>query len=82
MEFKPDRVGIMGAVARAVVTKLDVMLILSLDLLSAAVAASRGLNVLVLVVGRMANRATPEADNQNMRFGSGVLYEVRDAQLS
>jgi putative transcriptional regulator len=83
VEFKPDRVGIMGAVARAVVTKLDVKVDFEFGIChSAAVAASRGLNVLVLVVGRMVNRVILEVDNQNMRFGSGVLYEVRDAQLS
>jgi hypothetical protein len=35
---------------------------------------------MVLVVGRMVNRVIEEADTQNMRFGSSIVYEVKDAQ--
>jgi putative transcriptional regulator len=80
-DFKPERVGVMGAVARAVVTKLGIKVDFEFGIShSAVVAASRGLNVMVLVVGRMVNRVIEEADTQNMRFGSSIVYEVKDAQ--
>ena len=46
---------------------------------SAAIAASRGLNVLVLVVGRMVNRMIEEIDEINMKTGDSVIFEVKDA---
>ena len=80
-EFKPERVGVMGVVARAVVTKLGVKVDFEFGIShSAVVAASRGLNVMVLVVGRMVNRVIQEVDAHNMRFGSSIVYEVKDAQ--
>jgi putative transcriptional regulator len=79
-EFKPERIGVMGAVARAVVNKVDLTVDFEFGIShSAAVAASRGLRVLVFVVGRMVNRVILEVDNQNMRFGSSIVYDVRDA---
>jgi putative transcriptional regulator len=82
-EFKPDRVGVMGAVGRAVLTKLgkepDIEFGISR---SAAIAASRGLNVFVLVVGRMVNRMIQEIDQINMKTGGSIIYEVKDAQLT
>jgi putative transcriptional regulator len=82
-EFKPDRIGVMGAVGRAVVNKLGVKADLEFGIShSAAVAASRGLNVLVLVVGRMVNKMIQEIDSQNMRFAGDIIYEVKDAQTS
>ncbi len=81
-EFKPDRIGVMGAVARAVVDKLGLKADFEFGIShSAAVAASRGLNVFVLVVGRMVNRVIQEVDLQNMRFGSEIIYEVKDSQI-
>jgi putative transcriptional regulator len=81
-EFKPDRVGVMGAVARGVVKKLNLAVDFEFGIShSAAVAASRGLSVFVLVVGRMVNRVIREIDLQNMRFDSGITYEVKDSQL-
>jgi putative transcriptional regulator len=82
-DFKPDRIGVMGAVGRAVVNKLGVKADLEFGIShSAAVAASRGLNVLVLVVGRMVNKMIQEIDSQNMRFAGDIIYEVKDAQTS
>ncbi len=82
-EFKPDRIGVMGAVGRAVVNKLGLKADLEFGIShSAAVAASRGLNVLVLVVGRMVNKMIQEIDSQNMRFVGDIIYEVKDAQMS
>lgn len=81
-EFKPDRIGVMGAVGRAVLKKMDLKADIEFGIShAAAVAASRGLNVMVLVVGRMVNRMIQEIDQQNMRFAGDIIYEVKDAQI-
>jgi putative transcriptional regulator len=80
-EFKPDRIGVMGAVGRAVLNKLGLEPDIEFGIgRSAAIAASRGLNVLVLVVGRMVNRMIEEIDEINLKTGDSVIYEVKDAQ--
>ena len=80
-EFKPDRIGVMGAVGRAVLNKLDLKADIEFGISrSAAIAASRGLNVFVFVVGRMVNRMIKEIDEINMRGSAGIIYEVKDAQ--
>jgi putative transcriptional regulator len=80
-EFKPDRVGVMGAVGRAVLNKLALKVDIEFGISrSAAIAASRGLNVIVLVVGRMVNRMIQEIDQINMKTGGNIIYEVKDAQ--
>jgi putative transcriptional regulator len=80
-EFKPDRVGVMGAVGRAVLNKLELKSDIEFGISrSAAIAASRGLNVMVLVVGRMVNRMIEEIDQINMKTGGSIIYEVKDAQ--
>lgn len=82
-EFKPDRIGVMGAVGRAVLNKLGLKADLEFGISrAAAIAASRGLNVLVLVVGGMTNRMTEEIENVNLRNASSIRYEVRDAKIS
>ncbi len=82
-EFKPDRVGVMGAVGRAVLNKLELKADIEFGISrSAAIAASRGLNVFVLVVGRMVNRMIQEIDQINMKSNSDIIYEVKDAQIS
>jgi putative transcriptional regulator len=82
-EFKPDRVGVMGAVGRAVLTKLGLKADIEFGISrSAAIAASRGLNVFVLVVGRMVNRMIQEIDQINMKTSADVIYEVKDAQIT
>lgn len=80
-EFKPDRVGVMGAVGRAVLNKLGLKADLEFGISSAAaIAASRGLNVLVLVVGRMVNRMIEEIDLINMKNAAEVTYDVKDGK--
>ncbi|MDR0373216.1 MAG: winged helix-turn-helix transcriptional regulator [Nitrososphaerota archaeon] len=82
-EFKPDRIGVMGAVGRAVLNKLGHKADIEFGISrSAAIAASRGLNVFVLVVGRMVNRMIQEIDQINMKSGGNIIYEVKDAQLT
>ncbi len=82
-EFKPDRVGVMGAVGRAVITKLGLEADIEFGISrSAAIAASRGLNVFVLVVGRMVNRMIDEIDAINMKSSSEIIYEVKDGRIT
>ena len=82
-EFKPDRIGVMGAVGRAVLGKLGLEADIEFGISrSAAIAASRGLNVFVLVVGRMVNRMIQEIDQINMRTAGNIIYEVKDAQIA
>lgn len=80
-EFNPDRIGVMGAVGRAVLNKLNLKADIEFGISnSAAIAASRGLNVFVLVVGRMANLMIQEIDFLNMKNSTDVVYEVRDGR--
>ena len=80
-EFKPDRVGVMGAVGRAVANRLELKPDIEFGISSsAAIAASRGLNVFVLVVGRMVNRMIEEVDSINMKSSAQVIYEVKDGR--
>jgi len=82
-EFKPDRIAVMGAVGRAVLNKLKLKADIEFGISHAvAIAASRGLNVFVLVVGRMTNRMTQEIENVNMKNAANISYEVRDAKNS
>jgi putative transcriptional regulator len=81
-EFKPDRVGVMGAVGRAVLNKLGLKADIEFGISrAAAIAASRGLNVFVLVVGRMVNRMIGEIDAINMKNASEIIYEVKDGRI-
>jgi len=83
LDFKPDRVGVMGAVGRAVLKKLDLKANIEFGISrSAAIAASRGLNVFVLVVGRMVNRMIQEIDEINLKTARSIIYEVKDAQIT
>ncbi len=82
-EFKPDRVAVMGAVGRAVLNKLGLKANIEFGIsTSVAIAASRGINVFVLAVGRMTNRITAEIDNVNKKNATDIFYEVRDVRLS
>jgi len=81
-EFKPDRIGVMGAVGRAVLNKIELKADIEFGIShSAAIAASRGLNVLILVVGRMVNKMIREIDTQNMKFTNSIIYEVKDVKI-
>ena len=80
-EFKPDRIGVMGAVGRAILNKLGLKADIEFGISrAAALAASRGLNVFVLVVGRMVNRVGEEIDAANMKSASDIIYEVKDGR--
>jgi putative transcriptional regulator len=82
-DFKPDRIGVMGAVGRAVLNKLGLKPDLEFGISSAAaIAASRGINVFVLVVGRMVNRMIQEVDSINMKSATEVIYEVKDGRIA
>ena len=82
-EFKPDRIAVMGAEGRAVLNKLKLKADIEFGISRAvAIAASRGLNVFVLVVGRMTNRMTQEIENVNMKSAVNISYEVRDAKTT
>jgi len=80
-EFKPDRVAVMGAVARAVLNKLNLKANIEFGITTAvAIAASRGINVFVLAVGRMTSRITTEIDNINRKNSTDIIYEIRDVR--
>lgn len=81
-EFKPDRIGVMGAVARAVLNKLGLKADLEFGISrTSALAALRGLNVFVLVVGRMVNRMIEEIDLINVKNTVDIVYEVKDGRI-
>ncbi|MBC7130516.1 winged helix-turn-helix transcriptional regulator [Candidatus Bathyarchaeota archaeon] len=80
-DFKPDRVGVMGSVGRAVLNKLGVKADIEFGISKAsAMAALRGLKVLVLVVGRMVNRIVDEIELANSKFNARITYEVIDVK--
>ncbi len=82
-EFKPNRVGVMGAAGRSVLNKLGLKADIEFGISrSAAIAASRGLNVFVLTVGRIVNRIIQEIDEINMKTSAEIIYEVKNAQIS
>lgn len=82
-EFKPDRIGVIGVVGRAVLNKLRLKADLDFGITRAtALAAERGLNVFVLVVGRMVNRVIEEIDTTNLKHGSNITYEVKDGKIA
>ncbi len=81
-EFKPDRIGVMGAVGRAILNKLGLKADIEFGIgRSSAIAASRGLNVFILVVGRMVNRLIEQIDEINMKTASNIAYEIKDGQI-
>jgi putative transcriptional regulator len=83
MKFNPDKIGVMGTVARVVATKLKFKIDFEFGVTrSAAMAALRGLNVLVLSTGRMANRVLEEIEKVNIRHSCEIPYTVEDCQLS
>jgi len=82
-EFKPDKVAVMSAVGRAVLNKLEIPADLEFGIgRSVAVAASRGLDVFVLVVGRMVSRMIEKIDDFNVDNGTSITYEVNDGALA
>jgi putative transcriptional regulator len=82
-EFHPDRIGVVGVVGRAVLNKLCLKADLDFGITRAtALAAERGLNVFVVVVGRMVNRVIEEIDTTNVQHGSNITYEVKDGRIA
>lgn len=82
-EFKPDRIGVMGAVGRAVLNKLGLKADLEFGITrAAALAALRGLSVFVLVVGRMVHRVIEEIDKVSVKHATNIMYLVEDGSLS
>jgi putative transcriptional regulator len=82
-EFHPDRIGVVGVVGRAVLNKLGLKADLDFGITRAtALAAERGLNVFVVVVGRMVNRVIEEIDTTNVKHGSNITYEVKDGRIA
>ena len=80
-EFRPNRVGVMGVVGRAVLNKLGLEADFDFGITRAtALAAERGINVFVLVVGRMVNRMIEEIDMTNIKHASSIVYEVEDGR--
>jgi len=80
-EFKPDRIGVIGVVGRAVLNKMGLKADFEFGISRAtAVAASRGLKVFVLVVGRMVNHVIEKIDVENTKRAAQITYEVKDAR--
>jgi putative transcriptional regulator len=80
-KHKPDRIAVMGAVGRAVLNKLELKADIEFGISkAAALAALRGLNVFVLVVGRMANRMIEEIDHTNIKHTIDIVYEIEDGR--
>jgi putative transcriptional regulator len=77
--FNPQRIGVMGTVARVVANKLDLKVDLEFGVSrSAAMAALRGLDVLVLSTGRMTNRVLEEVEKVNIRYSCEIPCAVEN----
>ena len=80
--FNPQRVGVIGTVARVVANKLDLKVDLEFGVsTSAAMAALRGLDVLVLGTGRMTNRVLEEVEKTNIRYSCEIPCTVETCIL-
>jgi len=82
VKSKPQRIGVIGTVARVVANKLKFRIDLEFGVTrSAAMAALRGLNVLVLSTGRMTNRVLEEVERVNIRHSCEIPCSVENCQL-
>jgi len=80
--FNPHKIGVMGTVARVVANKLDLKVDLEFGVSgSAAMAALRGLDVLVLSTGRMTNRVLEEVEKVNIRYSCEIPCTVQNCNL-
>jgi len=80
-EFKPDRIGVIGTVGRAVLNKLNLKADLEFGVTRAvALTALRGLNVFVLAVGRMVNKVIEEIGNISAKHVVDITYTVEDVR--
>jgi len=81
--FNPARIGVMGTVARVVANKLNLTVDLEFGVSrAAAMAALRGLDVLVLSTGRMTNRVLEEVEKVNIRHSCEIPCTVENCVLS
>jgi len=79
--FKPDRTGAMETVGEAVLNKLGIKPNLEfVSSESVALAALRGLNVFVLVGGRMVNQIVEELDQISIEHAMHIMYEVKEGR--
>ena len=82
-KFNPEKIGIMGTVARVVANKLNFRVDFEFGVSrSAAMAALRGLDVLVLSTGRMTNRVLEEVEKVNIRHSCEIPCTVENCSLS
>lgn len=80
--FNPQKVGVMGTVARVVANKLNLRVDFEFGVSrSVAMAALRGLDVLVLTTGRMTNRVLEEVENVNIRYACEIPCTVENCSL-
>jgi putative transcriptional regulator len=83
MKSNPKRIGVMGTVARVVANKLNFRVDFEFGVSrSAAMAALRGLDVLVLSTGRMSNRVLEEVEKVNIRHSCEIPCTLENCQLS
>lgn len=76
------RIGVMGTVARSVLNKMGLKNDFEFGVTRAAtMAALRGLNVLVLSVGRMANRVIEELERVNVDRSVSVVYALENGRI-
>ena len=81
-EFKPDRIGVMGTVARSVLNKMGLKNDFEFGVTRAAtMAALRGLNVFVLAAGRMANRVIEELERVNVDRSVSIVYALENGRI-
>ncbi|MDI9644557.1 MAG: winged helix-turn-helix transcriptional regulator [Candidatus Verstraetearchaeota archaeon] len=81
--FKPDRIGVIGVVGRAVLNKIGRGPDFEFGVTRAAtIAASRGLCVMVLGVGRVITRLIEEIDLESAKHETRIIYEVYDVSNS
>lgn len=79
-EVKPDRIGVIGTVSRAILNKTGLKAHIEVGVSTAsALAALRGLKVLVFAVGGMASRIIDEIERIKVRYNVDIPYEVREA---
>ncbi|MCP8312536.1 MAG: winged helix-turn-helix transcriptional regulator [Candidatus Methylarchaceae archaeon HK02M1] len=81
-EFKPDRIGVMGTVGRAILNMLNLKADLEFGVTRVApLTALRGLNVFVLAVGRMVNEVIEEISNVSAKHIVDITYSVEDVRI-
>jgi putative transcriptional regulator len=82
-KFKPQKIGVMGTVARVVANKLNFGVDFEFGVSrSAAMAALRGLDVLILSTGRMTNRVLEEVEKVNIRHSCEIPCTIENCLSS